>query len=66
MLTEERGIDRTREARPTATRVKLICRDEERFPCSDVDIDSLTLLIPVFVVERWFCIGLLRDCILHR
>ena len=42
------------ETRPSATRIKLIGRDKQRFPSRDIYVDAFTLFIPIFILESSF------------
>ena len=50
-LRERAVIDRSGEARPSATGVKLVGRQEERLACCHVDIYPVAVFIPVGVVK---------------
>lgn len=47
-------VYRLGETRPSATRIKLIGRDEQRFPGRDIYVDAFTLFIPIFILESSF------------
>ena len=64
MLADEGGVNGAGEAGPSAARVELIRRDEERFARRDIDIDAFALLVPIVVVKGMLCGGMLRDSVL--
>ena len=47
-------VYRLGETRPSATRIKLIGRDKQRFPGRDIYVDAFTLFIPIFILESSF------------
>lgn len=47
-------IDRFRERRPSAARVELVGGEEQRLAGGDVHVDSLFMVVPVFVGKRAF------------
>ena len=53
-------VYRLGETRPSATRIKLIGRDKQRFPSRDIYVDAFTLFIPIFILESSFRSVLLR------
>ena len=57
-------VYRLGETRPSATRIKLIGRDKQRFPSRDIYVDAFTLFIPIFILESSFRSVLLRYRIL--
>lgn len=57
--------ERSDEAWPTGSRIKLVERGEEGFSGHDIDVDSFFVMIPKSVGESGFGIGTLGNAVLE-
>ena len=64
MAGDEFLVDRFRESRPSATRIVLVCRREERLAGRNIHIDAFPEFMIILVGERMLSGCLLCDGIL--